>query len=162
MTNEKLTIKEIFTEGKLLSKITNRQKQMYKQMTNDEKRKILNDFKNGNQLDIQLYKSKNFKKDDESNRTIKSLNNQGINDPTDVTINSFEKQKIMPNLQKLYNGLGSFTTNTEKQAKFVFYDTELKQNYIFTAQNDKIIKQNDKLVEQNNEIINLLRQIVDK
>ena len=30
-------------------------------MTTDEKRKILNDFKEGKELDIQLYKSENFK-----------------------------------------------------------------------------------------------------
>ena len=61
----------------------------------------------------------------------------------------------------MYNGIGSFTTNLDKQAKFVFYDTQLKQNFVFIAQKDELIKQNDKIIKQNDEIIKLLKQIAD-
>ena len=61
MAGDKLTFKEILTETKMFSKLSNRKIDMYKKMTTDEKRKILNDFKEGKELDIQLYKSENFK-----------------------------------------------------------------------------------------------------
>ncbi|EYF35627.1 hypothetical protein V373_02769, partial [Staphylococcus aureus M66468] len=45
MAGDKLTFKEILTETKMFSKLSNRKIDMYKKMTTDEKRKILNDFK---------------------------------------------------------------------------------------------------------------------
>ncbi|MEZ2051884.1 hypothetical protein QUC45_18955, partial [Staphylococcus aureus] len=65
MAGDKLTFKEILTETKMFSKLSNRKIDMYKKMTTDEKRKILNDFKEGKELDIQLYKSENFKNTNE-------------------------------------------------------------------------------------------------
>ncbi|CAC6396161.1 TPA: hypothetical protein SML02_001694 [Staphylococcus aureus] len=164
MAGDKLTFKEILTETKMFSKLSNRKIDMYKKMTTDEKRKILKDFKEGKELDIQLYKSENFKKDNETfeSKTTKNLNSQGIKEATDVTSYAYQKQNINPTLLKVYNGLGTFTTNVDKQAKFVFYDTQLKQNFVSIAQRDKVIKQNDKIIEQNDEIIELLRQIVSK
>ncbi|EOD4626069.1 hypothetical protein ACJRG0_002633 [Staphylococcus aureus] len=164
MAGDKLTFKEILTETKMFSKLSNRKIDMYKKMTTDEKRKILKDFKEGKELDIQLYKSENFKKDNETfeSKTTKNLNSQGIKEATDVTSYAYQKQNINPTLLKVYNGLGTFTTNVDKQAKFVFYDTQLKQNFVSIAQRDKVIKQNDKILEQNDEIIELLRQIVSK
>ncbi|MGT0185586.1 hypothetical protein ACVNP0_00570 [Staphylococcus aureus] len=63
---------------------------------------------------------------------------------------------------KVYNGLGTFITNVDKQAKFVFYDTQLKQNFVSIAQRDELIKQNNRIIEQNNEVIDLLKQIANK
>ncbi|MCH8678307.1 hypothetical protein HMPREF2693_00350 [Staphylococcus sp. HMSC068D08] len=163
MAGDKLTFKEILTETKMFSKLSNRKIDMYKKMTTDEKRKILNDFKEGKELDIQLYKSENFKSNNEEyeSKANKKLNGQGIKEATDVTSYAYQKQNIRPSLLKVYNGIGSFTTNLDKQAKFVFYDTQLKQNFVFIAQKDELIKQNDKIIKQNDEIIKLLKQIAD-
>ncbi len=164
MAGDKLTFKEILTETKMFSKLSNRKIEMYKKMTTDEKRKILNDFKEGKELDIQLYKSENFKNTNEEyeSKSAKSLNGQGIKEATDVTTYAYQKQNINPTLLKVYNGLGTFTTNVDKQAKFVFYDTQLKQNFVSIAQRDELIKQNNRIIEQNNEVIDLLKQIANK
>lgn len=98
-------------------------------------------------------------KKEESKRTETKIENKGIKEATDVTSYAYQKQNISPNLLKVYNGIGSFTTNLDKQAKFVFYDTQLKQNFVFIAQKDELIKQNNKIIEQNDEIIQLLKKL---
>ena len=78
---------------------------------------------------------------------------QGINKPSDTTLNAFERQDIMANFNKFYNFVGKLTLNQEKQAQFNFYDVQQRQSFITIAQNDEIIKQNDKIVEQNEKLI---------
>lgn len=156
MAGDKLTFKEILTETKMFSKLSNRKIDMYKKMTTDEKRKILNDFKEGKELDIQLYKSENFKSNNEEyeSKANKKLNGQGIKEATDVTSYAYQKQNIRPSLLKVYNGIGSFTTNLDKQAKFVFYDTQLKQNFVFIAQKmnllNRMIKSLNRMMKLSN------------
>ncbi|HCZ0036780.1 TPA: hypothetical protein PF654_002617 [Staphylococcus aureus] len=164
LPKNRLTFKEGMLEGQYLSGKTKEEKKNYKQLTIEEKRKILDKFKKERDADFQNYKSDNYEKSHEESpsNSNKSLNGQGIKEATDVTSYAYQKQNISPNLLKVYNGIGSFTTNLDKQAKFVFYDTQLKQNFVFIAQKDELIKQNDKIIEQNDEIIKLLKQIADK
>lgn len=129
-----------------------------------KKRKILNDFKEGKDINILISDFEDFKENNEfhESKSAKSLNGQGIKDATDVTTYAYQKQNINPTLLKVYNSLGTFTTNVDKQAKFVFYDTQLKQNFVSIAQRDELIKQNNRIIEQNNEVIDLLKQIANK
>lgn len=94
---------------------------------------------------------------------------QGINKPSDITLNAFERQDIMANFNKFYNFVGKLTLDQEKQAHFNFYDVQQRQNFITIAQNDEIIKQNDKIVEQNETLIEqnemmieLMKQMANK
>lgn len=80
---------------------------------------------------------------------------QGIYNPSKTTTDAFTKQNIMANFDKFYHALGAFTLNMEKQAMYNYYQTQQNQNFIQTAQNDKLIKQND-------EIIELLKTIANK
>ncbi|HDZ7843977.1 TPA: hypothetical protein ACN3DE_001576 [Staphylococcus aureus] len=164
LPKNRLTFKEGMLEGQYLSGKTKEEKKNYKQLTIEEKRKILDKFKKERDADFQNYKSDNYEKSHEesASNSNKSLNSQGIKNASEVTSYAYEKQGISPKLLKVYNGIGSFTTNLDKQAKFVFYDTQLKQNFVFIAQKDELIKQNNKIIEQNDEIIQLLKQIADK
>ena len=94
---------------------------------------------------------------------------QGINKPSDTTLNAFERQDIMANFNKFYNFVGKLTLDHDKQAQFNFYDIQQRQNFIAVAQNDEIIKQNDKIVEQNETLIEqnetmieLMKQMANK
>ena len=87
---------------------------------------------------------------------------QGIINPSDTTLNAFERQDIMANFNKFYNFVGKLTLNQEKQAQFNFYDVQQRQSFITIAQNDEIIKQNDKIVEQNEMMIELMKQMASK
>ncbi|EJG0136315.1 hypothetical protein C3E47_RS11910 [Staphylococcus pseudintermedius] len=80
---------------------------------------------------------------------------QGIYNPSNTTIEVFQKQQILANFDKFYHAFGQLTFNTEKQATYNYYMTHQKQNFIQIAQNDKIIKQNE-------EIIELLKVIANK
>lgn len=80
----------------------------------------------------------------------------GIDDPTEVTRNVFEKQDIMANSSKFFNAFGTMTLDYHKQLQASYFNAQLKQNLIMIAQNDELIKQNDRKIEQNDEIIDLL------
>lgn len=86
----------------------------------------------------------------------------GIDDPTEVTKNVFEKQDVMANSSKVFNAFGTLTLDLHKQLEASYYNTQLKQNLILIAQNDETIKQNNKIIEQNDLIIELLTDIKNK
>ncbi|ARM68337.1 hypothetical protein [Staphylococcus saprophyticus] len=88
-------------------------------------------------------------------RLIKFFTTQGIYNPSQTTLDAFNKQNIMANFDKFYHALGTFTLNMEKQAMYNYYQTQQNQNFIQIAQNDTLIKQND-------EIIELLKTIANK
>lgn len=91
----------------------------------------------------------------DDDRLVKFFNTQGIDNPTKTTLDAFKKQRIQANFDTFYHSMGMFTFNMEKQAKYNYYMSQQKQNFIQIAQNDKLIKQND-------EIIDLLKQIANK
>ncbi|ANZ34653.1 hypothetical protein I6J04_01825 [Staphylococcus carnosus] len=80
---------------------------------------------------------------------------QGINNPSNTTIEAFRHQQIFANFDNFYHAVGQFTLNMEKQAQYNYYMSQQKQNFINIAQQDKLIKQNE-------EIIRLLKIIADK
>ena len=105
----------------------------------------------------------------EEDKLVRFFNTQGINNPTNATLNAFKKQKIMANYDNFYHTLGMFTLNMEKQAKYNYYMSQQKQNFIQIAQLDILIKQNNDSLNQNHEnlkqneqIIELLTQIANK
>ena len=105
----------------------------------------------------------------EEDKLVRFFNTQGINNPTNATLNAFKKQKIMANYDNFYHTLGMFTLNMEKQAKYNYYMSQQKQNFIQIAQLDILIKQNNdslnqnhEILKQNEQIIELLNQIANK
>lgn len=86
---------------------------------------------------------------------------QGIINPSDTTLNAFERQDIMANFNKFYNFIGKLTLDQEKQAQFNFYDIQQRQNFINIAQQDEIIKQNDEIVQQNQILIDQNEQMIE-
>ncbi|KAB2193227.1 hypothetical protein JWK42_11480 [Staphylococcus epidermidis] len=100
---------------------------------------------------------------------IKFFKTQGIDEPTETTKKAFDKQSIFANFDNFYHAMGQFTFNMEKQAKYNYYMSQQKQNFIQIAQLDTLIKQynnlleqNHKVLQQNDEIISLLKQISNK
>ena len=67
------------------------------------------------------------------------------------------KTKIMANYDNFYHTLGMFTLNMEKQAKYNYYMSQQKQNFIQIAQLDILIKQNNDSLNQNHEIFKTKR-----
>lgn len=93
----------------------------------------------------------------------KSIEKQGINNPTKITSNAFYLQNKANSFEDIYNLIGVGTHLSQKeQAKFVHYKDMKTNTYVQIAQNDEIIKQNNKIQEQNDEIIELLRKIAEK
>ncbi|MBF7023701.1 hypothetical protein [Staphylococcus kloosii] len=86
----------------------------------------------------------------EKNTELDLFEKAGIESPSDVTKGAIEiqdldeKQKEYHIMVNKVSGLGA------RQAEFMNYEVQQKQNNILIAQNDEIIK-------QNNEIINLLK-----
>ena len=92
----------------------------------------------------------------------KSIEKQGINNPTKITSNAFYYQNKANSFDDIYNLIGIGTHISQKeQAKFVHYKDMKTNTYVQIAQNDEIVKQNKKLLEQNDEIIKLLKQILN-
>lgn len=54
---------------------------------------------------------------------------------------AFDKQSIFANFDNFYHAMGQFTFNMEKQAKYNYYMSQQKQNFIQIAQLDTLIKQ---------------------
>lgn len=93
----------------------------------------------------------------------KSIEKQGINNPTKITSNAFYFQNKANSFEDIYNLIGVGTHLSQKeQAKFGHYKDMKTNTYVQIAQNDEIIKQNNKIQEQNDEIIELLKQIANK
>ncbi|KAK56889.1 MULTISPECIES: hypothetical protein [Staphylococcus] len=97
----------------------------------------------------------------EEDKLVRFFNTQGINNPTNATLNAFKKQKIMANYDNFYHTLGMFTLNMEKQAKYNYYMSQQKQNFIQIAQLDILIKQNNDSLNQNHEILKQNEQIIE-
>ncbi|AIR82689.1 hypothetical protein K4P24_09700 [Staphylococcus epidermidis] len=72
---------------------------------------------------------------------IKFFKTQGIDEPTETTKKAFDKQSIFANFDNFYHAMGQFTFNMEKQAKYNYYMSQQKQNFIQIAQLDTLIKQ---------------------
>lgn len=113
--------------------------------------------------DIREYDKKKKEGKTPVNRISKKMEQQGFNNPSQVSQHAYEKLKISSTLDKFSNNLGFFTTlDVMKQTTFNYYNNQIQHNMLHAAQNDELIKQNDKIIEQNDEIINLLSQIANK
>lgn len=93
----------------------------------------------------------------------KSIEKQGIENPTKVTSNAFYQQNKANSFDDIYNliGIGS-NLNQKEQAKFMHYKDMKTTSYVQIAQNDKLIKQQNEILYQNDKIIELLEKLANK
>lgn len=157
-----------WNENKYKGTLTTEEKQVYKSLTREQKDNVVWEWLNDNPIDLlkeekrlkeEQIKTKQLKikesKEFQKEKITKFFATQGIYNPSNTTIEVFQKQQILANFDKFYHAFGQLTFNMEKQATYNYYMTHQKQNFIQIAQNDKIIKQNE-------EIIELLKVIANK
>ena len=154
---DKLTMKETWTEGMFLGTLNRGQKARYKQMSIDEKRNILENYKNNRSVEIEELHEEQY----ETLKLEKTLNKRGLSSLSENTIKTLDK-----------NGVGqfidSFTTrfthalNDPKNSNLVFIYEMINQNFALIKLLDDNYKQNETIIKQNDEIIELLKIIAKK
>ena len=165
---EQLGFRETMTEGNILAVLDKRQKRQWKELSIEDKRKLIILYKEIFKKDKEKFFNKlneTFRRKGISeektpeqkhyDKLIGFFQTQGINNPSNTTIEAFRHQQIFANFDNFYHAVGQFTLNMEKQAQYNYYMSQQKQNFINIAQQDKLIKQNEG-------IIRLLKIIADK
>ena len=175
---ESLGFRESMKEADIKSKLDKTEKAYWDNLPISEKRQFIELYKHDKNNCISVITSKVKEIDPthenafvkaKNDKMIKFFKTQGIDEPTETTKKAFDKQSIFANFDNFYHAMGQFTFNMEKQAKYNYYMSQQKQNFIQIAQLDTLIKQynnlldqNHKILQQNDEIINLLKQISNK
>lgn len=157
----RLTMKELWVEGDYLSTLSKEDKKNYKELSIEQKRKILNNFK--------VQKDTNTIEEQDPFKSVnKTLKKHGLTNITDPTKELIKVNNIGQFIDSFFSRLSSTAMNP-KDSDTIFTYEQINQNFALIKLLDDLIKDNqelkehnDTLINQNKEIINLLTKIADK
>ncbi|MDS3898503.1 hypothetical protein [Staphylococcus hominis] len=162
LPNDRLTVKETWTEGILLGTLTKEQKAKYKQMSISEKRKIIDDYKNKRPIEIEGVSEEGNSDDNfDTLKLQRTLDKRNLNSLSQNAIHSLDKNGVGQFIDSFTSKLSSTLFNPSNSDQMFTYEL-INQNFVLIKLLDDNNKQNDKIIKQNEEIINLLTQIANK
>jgi len=144
---ESLGFRESMKEANIKSKLDKTEKAYWDNLPISEKRQFVELYKHdkNNCISIITSKVKEINPTHE-NAFVKAKNDKILQDTRYWWTywdnkKAFDKQSIFANFDNFYHAMGQFTFNMEKQAKYNYYMSQQKQNFIQIAQLDTLIKQ---------------------
>lgn len=145
---ESLGFRESMKEANIKSKLDKTEKAYWDNLPISEKRQFVELYKHDKNNCISIITSKVKEIDPtHENAFVKAKNDKILQDTRywwtywDNKKKAFDKQSIFANFDNFYHAMGQFTFNMEKQAKYNYYMSQQKQNFIQIAQLDTLIKQ---------------------
>lgn len=144
---ESLGFRESMKEANIKSKLDKTEKAYWDNLPISEKRQFVELYKHDKNNCISIITSKVKEIDPtHENAFVKAKNDKILQDTRYWWTywdnkKAFDKQSIFANFDNFYHAMGQFTFNMEKQAKYNYYMSQQKQNFIQIAQLDTLIKQ---------------------
>ncbi|HEI2155650.1 TPA: hypothetical protein SI259_000409 [Staphylococcus aureus] len=158
VSNDKLTVKESWTAGKIRGKLNKGQKQVFDRMSISEKRDIIAKFNNNIPFEVE-----EIERNQETKYKIieKTLNKRELNTMSESGKDMLLKNKVGQFIDSFSTRFSSSFSNPNNAGQMFTYEM-INQNFVLIEMLDEHLKNENKIIEQNNEIIELLKQIANK
>ncbi|RIM31720.1 hypothetical protein [Staphylococcus chromogenes] len=158
LPNNRLTVKETWGEGQLESTLSKDDKKHYRSLNIQDKREIIQKFKNKELFNIYDYTPE---KNSEFINIEKTLKKRNLNNLSHETKQSLEDNGVGQFIDDFFTRLSSTMTNPKNSGQMFTYEL-INQNFTLIKLLDDSLKRNNQLIKQNEEIINLLSKIANK